>query len=120
VRYSIQGLALFALIMALILGARLQPLVRLLEWSPIRWMGRLSYGAYLWHFVALAAVAAAWRAAGLEVDEDAALALRIAYALTGLRRHVGDRGPLLRPGLPPVPALQAAAPARRPVGGGPR
>ena len=124
VRYSLQVLALFALVMALILGPRLQPLVRLLEWSPIRWMGRLSYGAYLWHFVALAAVAAAWRAAGIEFEDEAGLALRVAFALTafaamwviaGLSYALVFRPfqrfkPLLQPG-----ARSAAAAPERPA-----
>src|SRR6185312_734191 len=32
------------------------PIIRLLEWSPIRYLGRVSYGLYLYHWPVLAAV----------------------------------------------------------------
>jgi len=55
-RYSIQGLALMLLVLPLINVARLGWIVRILEWPVFRWMGRRSYGAYLWHMAAITIV----------------------------------------------------------------
>jgi peptidoglycan/LPS O-acetylase OafA/YrhL len=52
-RYSFQGLALMLVVLPLINAARLGWIVRILEWPAFRWMGRRSYGAYLWHMAAI-------------------------------------------------------------------
>jgi peptidoglycan/LPS O-acetylase OafA/YrhL len=53
-RYSMQGLALMGLILPMVEAApRLAWVTTMLEWAPLRWMGRRSYGAYLWHYAAL-------------------------------------------------------------------
>jgi peptidoglycan/LPS O-acetylase OafA/YrhL len=52
-RYSVQGLALVGIILPLVTAPRLGGLVKLLEIAPLRWMGRRSYAAYLWHMLAL-------------------------------------------------------------------
>ncbi|WP_421736367.1 acyltransferase family protein [Caulobacter sp.] len=52
-RYSVQGLALVGIILPLVAAPRAAPLVRILEIAPLRWMGRRSYAAYLWHMLAL-------------------------------------------------------------------
>ena len=49
-RYSLQGMALIPVFMVVILFTD-RPVVRWLEIGWVRWMGRLSYGAYLVHFV---------------------------------------------------------------------
>lgn len=52
-RYSIQGAALFAMILPLVAAPSLEWARAILEHPVLRWMGRRSYGAYLWHYAAL-------------------------------------------------------------------
>lgn len=52
-RYSVQGLALVGIMLPLVAAPQLGGLVKLLEIAPLRWMGRRSYAAYLWHMLAL-------------------------------------------------------------------
>ena len=52
-RYSVQGLALVGIVLPLVVAPQLGGLVKLLEIAPLRWMGRRSYAAYLWHMLAL-------------------------------------------------------------------
>ncbi len=50
--FSTLGLTLIAFLAALLFGAALQPgtwFYRTLTWYPLRWAGRLSYGAYVFH-----------------------------------------------------------------------
>lgn len=63
-RYSVQGASLVLIVLPLINAARLAPAAALLELAPLRWMGRRSYGAYLWHYTALTlgGLALGWRA----------------------------------------------------------
>lgn len=63
-RYSFQGLALLLIVLPLISVARLNWIVRILEWPVFRWMGRRSYGAYLWHMAAITLVGVAMGVAG--------------------------------------------------------
>lgn len=63
-RYSLQGLALAMIVLPLINVARLGWVVRILEWPVFRWMGRRSYGAYLWHMAAISLVGLAFGVAG--------------------------------------------------------
>jgi peptidoglycan/LPS O-acetylase OafA/YrhL len=53
-RYSIQGVALALAFVALYASAGGRRIVALLDRTVPRWIGRVSYGAYLWHFVPLA------------------------------------------------------------------
>lgn len=48
-RYSMQGAALIVLFAALFIGTRNVASVHFLEKPILKWMGRMSYGAYLWH-----------------------------------------------------------------------
>jgi peptidoglycan/LPS O-acetylase OafA/YrhL len=74
-RYSLQGVALFAMVLPLTVAPRLAWLNRVLEHPVLRWMGRRSYGAYLWHYVALTLVALALGVSGQ--IEGAALDTRL-------------------------------------------
>lgn len=48
-RYSMQGFALFVIVLNLYTLAAARPVLQLLELAPLRWVGRLSYALYLWH-----------------------------------------------------------------------
>ncbi|VAV96973.1 hypothetical protein MNBD_ALPHA06-1170 [hydrothermal vent metagenome] len=52
-RYSLQGAALLILFMNLYYNRNMLFAIRILEWAPLVWLGRLSYPLYLWHFVML-------------------------------------------------------------------
>ncbi len=52
-RYSVQGAALLILICNLYFNSGLRFAVTWLEFTPLAWLGRMSYPLYLWHFVML-------------------------------------------------------------------
>ncbi len=52
-RYSLQGAGLFLLFLNLYFFRRLKFAFKILEWSPIAWIGTVSYGLYLWHYPVL-------------------------------------------------------------------
>jgi peptidoglycan/LPS O-acetylase OafA/YrhL len=52
-RYTVQGAALFICVLNLFFWRPLRPVVGMLEFAPVAWTGRVSYGLYLWHMPAL-------------------------------------------------------------------
>lgn len=48
-RYSLQGLAICSLFAFLFITPLGGQVARWLDCAPLKWMGRMSYGAYLWH-----------------------------------------------------------------------
>jgi peptidoglycan/LPS O-acetylase OafA/YrhL len=71
-RYSVQGMALFVLVLNLyaLRGARFA--IDLFEIKPLRWIGRLSYSLYLWHWPM---IWIAFHISGLELGSDDRLSL---------------------------------------------
>ena len=51
-RYSLQGLALIPLVVAVTVSGVLPWATAILDSAPMRWIGRLSYSLYLWHMLA--------------------------------------------------------------------
>lgn len=52
VRYTLQGLALIPLVLAVTVSGWLPQVTTMLESAPARWIGRHSYSLYLWHLLA--------------------------------------------------------------------
>ncbi len=50
IRYFVQGMALMLIFLGLYGSLKGDFLIRILETAPLVWMGRMAYGAYLWHF----------------------------------------------------------------------
>ena len=80
------GFLVSAVVIAVVIAAVVQPqrgpLGNLLSLSPLRWLGRISYGVYLWHwpvYLVLTPVRTGWHGAGLlTVQVAVTLALAIA------------------------------------------
>jgi len=49
-RFSLQGLCLFVLVLNLYVFRRLRFGLKALEFTPMSWIGKVSYPLYLWHF----------------------------------------------------------------------
>lgn len=80
IRYSLQGIALVPLFLAAV-SYPMHPLFRWLNLAGLRWVGRLSYGAYLVHFVILEIV---WAWLPLPTPAAAAVALVLTLALANV------------------------------------
>lgn len=86
-RYSLQGAALFIAFAALYLNPLFGFAVRLLEWAPLRWTGRLSYSLYLWHMP----VEALCSQAGLTGPAYIAAGFALSFAFAALSYYAVER-----------------------------
>jgi peptidoglycan/LPS O-acetylase OafA/YrhL len=81
-----------AIIILLICNDKVPMLSRCLEWRPLRYVGRISYGLYLWHFVVLNIM---WHQLGADSLVLATLGLALTFACAALSYHLLER-PALR------------------------
>lgn len=79
-RFSVQGLAIGVLLLNLYFGRVFQWAFPVLELSPLRWIGRVSYGLYLWHFPVLDLVRRLELSGGVTVI----VALTASFAITAI------------------------------------
>ncbi|MGB6230981.1 MAG: acyltransferase [Litorimonas sp.] len=79
-RFSVQGVAIGVLILNLYFGQMFRWTFPVLELAPLRWIGRVSYGLYLWHFPVLDGV----RRLELGEAQTVLLALAASFAVTAL------------------------------------
>jgi peptidoglycan/LPS O-acetylase OafA/YrhL len=105
-RFTIQGIALFLIFANLLFDPRWAFMVKILEWPPIRYLGRISYGLYLYHMLVYRLVAMLIPEANLLIFIPVALLASVAVAalsyrliddpVKAIRRrfgsHVGYRG----------------------------
>jgi peptidoglycan/LPS O-acetylase OafA/YrhL len=79
-RFSVQGLAISVLLLNLYFGRAFQWAFPILEISPLRWIGRVSYGLYLWHFPVLDFV----ERLALSTPFTLIIALALSFGITAL------------------------------------
>ena len=79
-RFSVQGAAIGVLMLNLYFGRAFRWAFPVLELPPLRWIGRVSYGLYLWHFPVLDLV----RRLELGGAATVVLAMVLSFAVTAL------------------------------------
>jgi peptidoglycan/LPS O-acetylase OafA/YrhL len=90
IRFTIQGVGLFLVIGTMLTDERFRLFVNMLEVAPLRWIGRVSYGAYLYHMPLLGLMSAQ----GLLVEGSilsASFALAITLLVAGLSYYAIER-----------------------------
>src|SRR5579862_435297 len=84
---------------------------RIIAFTPIQWLGDISYSLYLWHWPPLILTPLALGVAKLGTALRIVLLL-ISFALSAItKRHVEDRFRFVRPAPPQAPSSQRNAPA---------
>ncbi|MFN8034392.1 MAG: acyltransferase family protein [Acidimicrobiia bacterium] len=109
------GFLLFALAMTVVIASAVapgrSPVRRVLSWSPLRWIGCISYGLYLWHWVVIVVVTP--RRTGLEGLPLEALQVALTFATAVVSYYLLElpvrRGTIVRgrAGLTVAPAALA-------------
>ena len=79
-RFFVQGMAIGVLMLNLYFGQSFRWAFGVLELAPLRWVGRVSYGLYLWHFPVLDLV----RRMELSAPATVIIALAASFAVTAL------------------------------------
>ncbi len=86
-RYSLQGLALVPIFILVITQAN-HPTLRWLNHPAVKWAGRMTYGAYLWHYIVIDAVE---RNLSLPLPAAMLLALVVTFVLAEILDRLVDR-----------------------------
>ena len=84
IRYSVQGLALMPIVLAVTVAGVLPRVTRLLDSAPARFVGRLRYSLYLWHLLAFEIGEHVFAAAGLPRTAGFALGWVLAFGFAYL------------------------------------
>ncbi|MFZ3484873.1 acyltransferase family protein [Sphingomonas sp. 3-13AW] len=101
--YTGQGVGLLMVFAYLYASASGAWLLKLLEWRPLRFIGQVSYGFYLWHFLILYALAIAF---GRARPEELPLELQLLCTVLGAMLGTLMGWISLKVALPPVRRLR--------------
>lgn len=90
-RYTVQGVALMSIVLAVTVSGAIPTATKLLECPVMRWIGRHSYGLYLWHLLAFETMERLNPGTGAIYLLTAALGWSLSFALAALSYRYVER-----------------------------